>query len=81
MGRKGGAEILIKALEAQVESWPNTVVIKVDTKAAFQSLHRPIAFAEVEKEDADLATVLRTWYAKPTEYLWRNAAGKFEKNP
>ena len=79
VGRKAGAEIVIKSLEAQAEVHPRSMFMKVDVKAAFQRMHRRVAFDEVDTHDTDLALILSRWYSKPVDHLWRNADGRFEK--
>ena len=79
VGRKGGAECIVKALEALAEVRPTAAFIKVDIKAAFQTVNREVAFDEVAGHDAQLADALRTWYTGDVDHLWRNAAGRFEE--
>ena len=78
VGRKGGAELLIKKLEAQAEVRPGAAFIKADVKAAFQRLLRSKAFDAVTRKDAELGQVLKEWYEGTSSHLWRNAAGRFE---
>ena len=78
VGRKNGADCIVKALQALAEVRPSAAFIKVDIKAAFQSVIREVAFGEVESHDAELASILRLWYKGPVDHLWRNAAGRFE---
>ena len=79
VGRKGGANLLIKSLVAQTEVRPSAVFVKVDLKRAFQTLDRGQAFAEMALAVPDVSGSLACWYAGTSEHLWRDAAGHFEK--
>ena len=78
VGRKGGAELLVKLLQAQAEIRPDAAFIKIDIKAAFQRLWRKVAYQEMSVHDMDLAEVLRTWYTGSIDHLWRDASGRFQ---
>ena len=79
VGRKGGTELLLRKLEAQKEVRPTAIFLKVDLKAAFQTMERPPAFIAIDQKVPELAEVLRTWYTGTVKHLWRNAAGRFQE--
>ena len=81
VGRKGGAELLVKCLEAQAQTRPNAVVVKVDLKAAFQTMERAPAFQAMMAAVPELGPVLEAWYTGTAKHLWRDAGGRFEEVP
>ena len=78
VGRKGGATLLVKHLQALVETRPDATFIKVDVKAAFQRMRRGPAFQAMAAAVPEVAEVLQAWYAEPAEHYWRGANGQFE---
>ena len=79
VGRKAGAQLLYKTLQALAEAYPEAVFIKVDMKAAFQSMERQPAFEALAAEVPELAAALEAWYKDPATHLWRDASGNFEE--
>ena len=79
VGRKSGAQLLKKRLEAEVELRPATAVLKVDLKAAFQNMLRDKAYAAVTACEAEVASVLQTWYEGESTHLWRDIGGHYHE--
>jgi len=77
VGRPGGTELLLRKLEAQAETRPTAVFLKVDVEAAFPSLERAPAIAAMAERDEVAATALLAWYGQPARHLWRDAGGRF----
>ena len=81
VGRKGGANLLLKCLKAQVEKRPDAAVLKVDLKTAFQKMEREEAFQAMADAVPDVEPALRTWYSGQATHFWKDAAGRYEKVP
>ena len=79
VGRKGGASLLLKCLQAQAEKRPDAAIVKVDLKTAFQKLDREVAFQAMAAAEPLFEPALRTWYSGEATHYWRDAAGRFEK--
>ena len=79
VGRAGGASLLVKCLEAQAEARRTATFLKVDLAKAFQNLDREAAFRAMSAADAEVGSVLQTWYGEPATHLWRNEVGSFDE--
>ena len=75
VGRKSGAELLIRKLEAQAELKKTAVFLKIDLSAAFQRLERQPAIDAMAAKVPEVASVVATWYGRPVKHMWRDAAG------
>ena len=77
VGRAGGANLLVKCLEAQAEVRPTATFLKVDLERAFQKLDRERAFRSMKAADPEVGSLLEAWYGAPATHLWRSATGLF----
>ena len=78
-GTKAGAQLLCKCLQALAETRPDAAFLKVDMRAAFQTMERQPAFEALAASVPELTAACEAWYSSPAEHLWRDAAGHFEK--
>ena len=69
VGRKQGAQLLQKKLEAQAELRPDATIIKIDIKAAFQNVKRSKAVQAVALALPEVADVIKTWYQGQSRHL------------
>ena len=76
---KAGAQLLHKCLQALAETRPDAAFLKVDMRAAFQTMERQPALAALAACVPELAAACEAWYNSPSEHLSRKAAGHFEK--
>ena len=81
VGRRGGAELLLRKLEAQAETRPTAVFLKVDLESAFPRLEREPANEAMARHEPEVAAVLQAWYGGEDKHLWRDAAGNFHELP
>ena len=78
VGRKAGAQLLYKCLQALVEQRTDAVVLKVDAKAAFQRMERQPALEAMHALVPDLDAACEAWYGERSVHLWRDGAGHFK---
>ena len=79
VGRKAGAQLLYKRLEVQAELRPDAVFLKVDLRAAFQTLERGPALQALSAKVPELSASLQAFYGQSSTHLWRTTTGSFEQ--
>ena len=68
VGRKDGANTMIKTIQYLAEADNSRVLVALDFKAAFQNVSRRAMLHSIAQTDTDLAAVFSRWYTGTTEH-------------
>ena len=68
VGRRDGANTMIKTIQHLAEADTSRVLVALDLKAAFQNVSRSAMLHSIAQTDEDLTAVFSKWYTGTTEH-------------
>ena len=74
VGRRRGGELLHQIVSARAQLHPQKVILALDARAAFPSVHRQAVLAGVARYLPELSVMAQAWLGRPSTH-WAQATG------